>query len=124
MKVKHLKERLLRLPTNVEFTLFLIREELKSSRLFYGLGIAGFDHSIYRSDFSTLIQEAIGLDTDSNEINDFYFQKLTYYTERVDQDQEKITNLAFKFYLDLEFEKRRRLTRYPPEANRQTGCKI
>jgi len=117
MKIKDIKERLIKLPANVEFTLFMIQEELKSSRLGYGLDIAGLDHSVYRSDFSTLILEAIGLDTDSDEINDFYYKKLIHHAEKADQDREKIAKLAFRFYLDLEFEKRRRLNK----SNQETG---
>jgi len=54
MKVKNLKVQLIKLPAEIEFTLFLIREDLKSNKFFNTLGKVGFEDSPYRSDFGMM----------------------------------------------------------------------
>src|SRR5579862_4292714 len=111
MKIKHLKERLVKLPDQIEFTLFLIQEDLKSNRLFSGLSKAGLDSSYYRPDFSVVILESVGFDTQPDDLFDFYFKLLNNYGEKAEESREKIGKLSFNIYVDLIIEKRRRLNR-------------
>jgi hypothetical protein len=109
MKVKKLKNKLITLPPAIEFTLFMIKEELKANKLFSTLNQVGFDGSYYHSDYSTVILESVGFKEESNEVLDFYFGLVRAYCKKVEDDDAKTTKQAFKFYIDLVIEKRKRL---------------
>ena len=107
MKVKNIKTRLVKLPADVEFTLFLIREELKSNLLLNRLSKAGFDDSHYRPDFAAMILESIGFTNHSDELFEFYVTLLDAHCNKVD-DHEKIMHQSVNLYIDLVIEKRKR----------------
>ncbi|HLZ15965.1 MAG TPA: hypothetical protein VKQ08_02950 [Cyclobacteriaceae bacterium] len=108
MKVKDLRSRLVRLPASIEFTLFLIQEDLKSNRLFSGLRKAGLDSSYYRPDFSAVVLESAGFAERPDDLFDFYFDLLDKSSEKAEESYEKIGKLAFNIYVDLVIEKRKR----------------
>ncbi|HEY0743541.1 MAG TPA: hypothetical protein VGD40_18865 [Chryseosolibacter sp.] len=68
MKLKKLKVELLRLPSEIEFTLYLIKEDLKSNRLLNKLSDIGFDDSYHRSSFGTVVLATLGFEDRSDEL--------------------------------------------------------
>jgi hypothetical protein len=108
MKVKDLRTRLVRLPAGIEFTLFLIQEDLKSNRLFSGLRKAGLESSYYRPDFSAVVLESVGFIERPDELFDFYFDLLDNCSEKAEENYERIGKLTFSIYVDLVIEKRKR----------------
>ncbi len=107
MKVKNLKTRLVKLPANVEFTLFMIKQELKSNLLLDKLTHIGFDDSFYRLDLSPAILESIGFERVSDELLGFYLDLLRVYCSKID-DPAEVMKEAVSFYIDLEVERRKR----------------
>lgn len=107
MKVKNLKTRLVKLPANVEFTLFMIKQELKSNLLLDKLSDIGFDDSFYRLDFGPAILESIGFDRVSDELLDFYLVLLRAHCSKIAAPAE-VMKQAVCFYIDLEVERRKR----------------
>jgi len=105
MKKIDLNTRLVKLPDQVELTLFLIKQDLKCNKIITGLSKAGFDDSSFRFDSSTLILENVGFTQPSDDVYDFYFKRLDSYTERLDHDA--IDELSFNLYLDLIVETRK-----------------
>ncbi|HTJ48813.1 MAG TPA: hypothetical protein VL443_05100 [Cyclobacteriaceae bacterium] len=111
MKLKKLNVQLLKLPSDIEFVLFLIKEELKSNRLLNSLTKIGFDDSHHRSDFSTMILATLGFEERTDELYEFYFRLLDDYCKKIEADNKKIVKAAFNLYVDLTIEKRKRLTK-------------
>jgi hypothetical protein len=100
--------RLIKLPTQVELTLFLIREELKNHKFTRDLNNVGFDTAFCSSDFSALILGLVGFENRSDEIYDWYFKLCDQYVQKVDLEEASDFNeLAFHFYTELLTEKKK-----------------
>jgi len=97
---------LVKLPQKVEFTIFLIREELKSRKLTMDLDKIGFESSICISDFSSLIFSSIGFDNNSDIFYEWYLNQLDMFCKNIDlTDGASISEVAFNFYIHLMVEK-------------------
>ena len=108
MKINYPKNLpLVKLPQKVEFTLFLIREELKSRKFTSDIEKIGFDSTICSSDFSSLIFSSIGFDNESDDFYDWYFGQLDVFCKNIDlSDGATLSEEAFNFYVHLMIEKR------------------
>lgn len=99
--------RLLKVPQKIEFTVFLIREELKNRKLTNDLGKVGFDTAICISDFSSLIFASIGFKDKSDSFYEWYTGQLDTFCEDIDLlDGTALSEEAFNFYIHLRVEKR------------------
>lgn len=99
---------LVKLPQQVEFTIFLLREELKNRKLTNDLGKIGFDSTICNSDFSDFIFSSIGLDEDSDDFYAWYLRQLDSFCKNIDlTDDLNISQEAFNFYIHLMVEKKK-----------------
>jgi len=67
MKWKNTGLPVVKLPYDVQLSLYLIIEELKSRKLFYVLQEAGFDDCYFQPHLDSLILRSIGLDDASDE---------------------------------------------------------
>jgi len=93
---------LIKIPQKEEFTIFLIREELKSRKLTMDLNKIGFESSICISDFSHLIFSAIGFDNNSDVLYEWYILQLDKFCKEIDlTDDVSISEAAFNFYILL-----------------------
>ncbi len=110
MKIKYPKSSLLvKIPEEAEFTIFIIRQELKSQKLTNSFDNMGFDGSICISDFSELIFSMIGLNDRSDEFYEWYVGQLNIFCKGVDlSDGTTLSKQAFDFYVHLLIEKRGR----------------
>ena len=98
---------LVKLPQKIEFTLFLIREELKSRKFTNELEKVGFDVTICSSDFSPLIFSAIGFDNQSDDFYAWYVNQLDAFCKNIDLfEGATLSEEAFDFYVHLMIEKR------------------
>jgi len=117
MKINYPKHvPLVKIPQEVEFVIFLIREELKSRALTNGFDKMGLDGSICISDFSNLIFSAIGFDNNSDEFYEWYLSQLDIFCKDVDlSDGTTLSKQTFDFYIHLMIEKR--------DQNKRRYCK-
>lgn len=100
--------RLFKLSAKTEIIIFMIREDLKSRKLFNGLSKVGFD-STTGFDLSTLILSLAGFQDRSDELYDWYFGRLDHFAEKFElDDSQEFNNKAFDLYVDMVIEKRRR----------------
>jgi hypothetical protein len=99
---------LVRLPRQVEYTLFLIKEELKSRKFFNSLSKLGLDNSYYQPNLDELIMQHIELTDQSNETYDFYYAIMEKYSMHIEPNEESVMQQAFQVYLEFMLEKKRR----------------
>jgi hypothetical protein len=102
------KHPIVKIPSETELVLFLIREELKNSKLFSGLHIAGLEDCPYQSYFGSVVMAYVGLDDGSDEITEFYTKLVDKYTESIEPDNDTIMKCAFDLYTELIVEKKKR----------------
>ena len=95
---------LIKLPSAMEQTLYLIREELKSRKLFWVLHEVGLDDCYYQPHLDSLIMKMLGIDSsDENFIR--YMDIMDRRSKKIDADQQSITKQALKAYYELLGEK-------------------
>ncbi|MBL0740992.1 hypothetical protein [Chryseolinea lacunae] len=92
---------LLKLPTNTEIVLYLLKEELKMNRFFTDLDNMGVqNHSDYQLELSPLVFACMGLEG-SDETFERYVLLLIKHTENVGPDNDTLMKVALAFYADL-----------------------
>jgi hypothetical protein len=101
---------LVKLPPSIDVALYLIREELKSRKLFNILHKAGLDDCDYQPHLDRLILATVGLDDESDEVFDFYNRIMEKRCKKIHSDKQSVVKQALKVYTALEAEKRRRLS--------------
>jgi hypothetical protein len=107
MELHRRNSSLVTLPRNIELILYLIREELKSSKLFLGLASAGFQDSCYQPNYCSAIIKYMGFEGFPDDLGDFYVERLEYYTKKISEDNDVIMKSVFNFYVDLVNQKRK-----------------
>lgn len=70
MKLKNMRYPLLKLPSNTQITLYLIKEELKSRKLFQAFHTVGLDDCYLQPHQDSLILRSVGIDDGSDETFD------------------------------------------------------
>jgi hypothetical protein len=101
---------LIKLPSQVELTIFLIKEELKNRKFTKGLDKVGFDTSDCSSDFSSLILALIGFKERPDELYEWYFKLMDEFAEKIDlSDWKELNEQAFNFYIELLMEKKKNI---------------
>lgn len=98
---------LINLPKSIEFTLYLICADLKSTRFFSGLRNVGLDDCFYRTDFSSLVLSSSGFDNMTDELFDFYFKLIEERCERIEPNNNSVMSEALNVYAELMGEKRK-----------------
>lgn len=99
---------LVKLPSEVQIILYLIKEELKSHKFFSALREIGLDDSYYQSELNPIILAHFDLDDESNETMDLYFALLEKYSRIIEPGNNSLQNEAFNFYVDLMMTKKKR----------------
>ena len=110
MKLKNLNVRLVKLPPDIELTLFFIREELKSTTLFNGLARVGLEDCHLQSHFGTPILAYMGFDNVTDDLYEFYVNLIDKYSEQVEADKD-VMKCAFDVYVEMIIEKKKRVVR-------------
>ena len=102
--------RLVKLPPRLEMILYLISEELKVTKVFKALSSAGLDDSYYQPYFGAIVLTYVGFEERDDDIINFYQELLDKSCEKIEADNVTITELAFEIYVDLEMERKNRLS--------------
>lgn len=97
---------LVKIPHGIQVSLYLIREELKSRKLFHALQEAGIDDCYFQPHLDTLILEHAGLDADSDVIFNRYNEIMDYRSRKIGRDPDTLTKQALKVYTELKQVKR------------------
>lgn len=105
---------LTKLPANIDLTLYLIREELKSEKFFLTLRKAGIDDIYYQPHLGKAILMNMGMDDGKDETFQFYHTLIEKRAKKIKPDRDYITKQAFRVYHELVAEKKRRDGRQLP----------
>jgi len=108
MQLKHANVRLVKLPANIDLILFLIQEELKTTRLFNGLSDLGLNDCFYQSHFATVILASAGFKERPDDLYGFYLDLINRRSKKIKPDHDSVVRQAFKVYIDLMIEKKNR----------------
>ena len=92
---------LVKLPYEIQSTLYLIREELKSRRFFNVLRETGLDDCYYQPHLDSLILRSIGMDDDSDKTFDAYYEIMERRSKKIEADNDTITEQALNAYHEL-----------------------
>lgn len=101
MKFRKSNYLLVKVPTEVQLPVFLIKEELKSRKLFQLLQEVGTTESDFEPHLDSLIFQVIGLDDDDDRISDKYFDIMEKRSKKLEADKDSIAKQAFKAYHEL-----------------------
>jgi hypothetical protein len=98
---------MVKLPFEMEQTLYLIREELKSRNFFNGLQQIGLDDCYFQPHLDTLILRCLEIDS-SDENFSWYTDIIEKRSRKIEPDQQSITKQALKAYYEIMNEKKKR----------------
>lgn len=101
MKIKNSNYPLIKLPTEVQLPVFLIKEELKSRKLFQLLQEVGTIESDFEPHLDSLIFQVVGLDHDDDQISHKYFHIMEKRSKKLEADKDTIAKQAFKAYHEI-----------------------
>lgn len=99
---------LFRLPEKAELVLYLIKQELKSTRYFNTMAELGGGDVYFHPCLDSAILTCAGFREHPDDLLDFYIRKIDHYSKKIGPDDESVTKYAFKLFLDLEIEKKKR----------------
>jgi hypothetical protein len=96
-----LKHPLVKLLADVQFTLALIREELRCRKLFHGLREAGLEDCYFQPHLNSLIMHSMGIDDLPDATYTQYESILEKRSRKIEEDGESIMKQALKVYAEL-----------------------
>lgn len=99
---------LIRVPVEIQESLCLIREELKSRKLFLGLQEAGLEDCYFQPHLDFLILRSVGLDDGTDETYAEYDKIIQKRSRKIDADYDCIMKQALKVYSELQAMKKAR----------------
>jgi hypothetical protein len=92
---------LARLNNKHDVTLYLIKEELKSRKLFHALHQAGLDDCYYQPHLDSLILRSIGIDDGRDDTFRLYYDIIDKRSKKIEADNDSIMKQALKVYMEL-----------------------
>lgn len=92
---------IVKLPSDTQITLYLIKEELKSRKFFRTLQEMGLDDCYYQPHLDELILRSLNMDDDSDKTFDAYYEIIERRSKKIDADKDSIMKQALKAYMDL-----------------------
>lgn len=98
---------LIKIPADIQVSLLLIKEELKTRKLFHTLRKVGFDDCPLQPHLDSLILRTIGLDDGTDETFRIYDAIMERRSRKIEVNNDVITKQAFKVYQELMSEKKR-----------------
>jgi hypothetical protein len=99
---------LVRIPSDIQFSLCLIKEELKCRKLFHALHEIGLDDCYFQPHLDFLILQSLSLDDGSDEIFHRYDAIIDKRSKKILDDNDSIMKQALKVYHELMIEKKKR----------------
>ena len=115
MKQRKSKLPIIKLPSGIQTTVYLIKEELKSRRLFLALHEVGLDDCYFQPHLDSLILRSIGMDDGKDETFGIYTGIMEKRSKKIEADYNSIMKQALKAYMELINEKKNRMVKekYP-----------
>lgn len=92
---------IVKLPSDIQFTLYLIKEELKSRRLFQALNDIGLDDCYFQPHLDSLIMHSIDMDGDAEEAFTIYNDIMKKRSRKIEAANKSILKQALKAYHEL-----------------------
>jgi glutamine synthetase len=92
---------LVKLPSEVQLPIYLIKEELKSRKFFNTLQQMGLDDCYFQPHLDTLILRSLDMDDDSDKTFDAYCEIMERRSKKIDTDKDSIMKQALKAYHEL-----------------------
>lgn len=102
-----IKQSIVRIPDNIQLSIYLIKEELKSRKLFHALHEVGLDDCYFQPHLDTLIMESLGLCDGTDETFKIYDEIMDRRSRKIEADKDSIMKQALKVYHELLNEKRK-----------------
>jgi hypothetical protein len=106
---------LVKLPSDIQFTLYLIKEELKSRKFFSTLQTMGLDDCYFQPHLDTLILRSLDMDDELDSTFDAYYEIIERRSKKIDADNDSIMKQALKAYCEL-LEQREKIKTAKKEA--------
>lgn len=113
MKIHDPRYPLVKVPAEIQISLFLIREELKCRKLFRALHHAGIDDCYFQPHLDLLILKSIGIDDETDDTFARYETIIEKRSKRIGADHDSVMKQAFKVYHELVDEKKRKKAGVP-----------
>lgn len=101
MKSQNTFHPLIKLPADIQLSLSLIREELKSRKLFNALRKAGLDDCYFQPHLDLLILSSVGLDDGTDETFSIYDEIMEKRSKKIEADNDSVMKQAMKVYQEL-----------------------
>jgi hypothetical protein len=92
---------LVRLPSDTQVTLFLIKEELKTRKLFHALHKVGMGDCYFEPHLDALILQSAGIYKVSDKIFEVYNAIMDKRSKKIETDNDLIMKQAMKAYMEL-----------------------
>ncbi|MCZ8216145.1 MAG: hypothetical protein O9262_07895 [Cyclobacteriaceae bacterium] len=102
-----IKHPIVRISDNIQTSIYLIKEELKSRKLFHALHDAGIDDCYFQPHLDILIMESLGLRDGTDETCKIYDETMDRRSKKIEADNDAIIKQALKVYHELLNEKRK-----------------
>lgn len=99
---------LVKLPSHMDLTLYLIREDLKSEKFFNGLHKIGIEECPYQPRLGKAVLANMGLDDGTDATFEFYYRLIEKRSKKLKGDHESLMKQVMKVYVALCEEKERR----------------
>ena len=87
---------LVKLPSDTQITLYLIKEELKSRKLFQALHEVGLDDCYFQPHLDSLILRSVGIDDGLDETFEVYTAIMDKRSKKIDMDHDLIYEAAMR----------------------------
>lgn len=97
-----------KLPASLDLTLYLIREDLKSHKLFSVINELGMGHCPYQPQLGKAVLAQLKMDDGSDEIFQFYYKLIEKRSKKIGPDNESMMKQVMKVYGKLVEEKQKR----------------
>ncbi|MCZ8216204.1 MAG: hypothetical protein O9262_08195 [Cyclobacteriaceae bacterium] len=101
------KHPIVRIPDNIQRSIYLIKEELKSRKLFHALHEVGIDDCYFQPHLDILIMESLGLCDGTDETFKMYDEIMDKRSKKIEADNDSIMRQALKAYQELLHEKKK-----------------
>lgn len=98
---------LIKLPADAQVALYLIREELKSRKLFHALHEVGLDDCYFQPHLDSLILHSINMDDGTDETFNRYDAIIERRSKKIEAGHNSIMKQALKVYNELMAEKKK-----------------
>jgi hypothetical protein len=96
-----------KLPASLDLTLYLIREDLKSNKLFSVIDQLGMGDCPFQPHLAKAVLAQLNMDDGSDEIFQFYYKLIEKRCRKIGADQKSLMKQTMKVYAALVAERKK-----------------